>query len=114
MSGLEVKVESGRIRRIPDQGAGVEIVANSARTRTQPELRRDSPVCESARTVADAAINPAVRSPTQIAGDRVGVARALAGEQRFLLVSLAVAVGVANPVSVGRLRNDHAVFVEHE
>ena len=59
-------------------------------------------------------VNPAVPAPARIVDDRVRVADAEAGVELLDLVRLAVAVRVAQPENVRRLRDDHAVLVEDE
>ena len=59
-------------------------------------------------------VNPAVHTPAQVVDHRVRIASAEAGVELLNLLCLAVAINVAQPEDVRRLRDDDAVLVENE
>ena len=64
--------------------------------------------------IADHPVHPAIKTPGEVAGAGVGVARAPAGEEDLALLADAVAIGVGKEEHRGGLSDDPAIAVVEE
>ena len=92
----------------------VRLEPQHAGTNAAEVLRLVTVVNMRARAVAMRRVNPAVHTPAQVVDHRVRIASAEAGVELLNLLCLAVAINVAQPEDVRRLRDDDAVLVENE